>query len=360
MFVRPMFMKFTSVLVGLILAAALRAQPVSIGTQEEQRAQELLNSTHWVEKAWGTFIAGRLHSQHLQERLIREFRDAVPLRNAAPSSEEHAFVDALFDAAIVGEVAIPSTLLAPFAENWIAPVLVLLSRTKDSDSEGMLLAFRADTSRDMVWLTANNLLSGMKSQCWYSSIWKEINITHKFTVVDSEDLSGFGGAIGGASCGDGVAMMPRDYPPVGLYALEDHGGRGQVVIAEGPTATYYHRTVVPTDAQVGIGSCTGQLDRASARIGYLALLGLEPAEEAEHQFHAVTQVSYTSSDAFLREAERSMAEQADYIVRLIRAGEREGLHPPDIRLRMIPEIVDKRKNPRIPLPAIGPRNINLR
>jgi len=154
--------------------------------------------------------------------------------------------------------------------------------------------------------------------------------------------------------------MPRDYPPVGLYALEDHGGRGQVVIAEGPTATYYHRTVVPTDAQVGIGSCTGQLDRASARIGYLALLGLEPAEEAEHQFHAVTQVSYTSSDAFLREAERSMAEQADYIVRLIRAGEREGLHPPDIRLRMIPEIVDKRKNPRIPLPAIGPRNINLR
>jgi hypothetical protein len=358
MFVRPMFMKLTCLFVGLALAAAPGAQPVSIGTQEEQRAQELLNSTHWVEKAWGTFIAGRLHSQRLQERLIEEFRDAVPLRNAAPSSEERAFVDTLFDAAIVGEVAIPSTLLQPFAENWIAPVLILLSRNKDS--EGMLLAFRADTSRDMVWLTANNLLSGMKSQRWYSSIWKEINITHKFTVVDSEDLSGFGGAAGGVSCGDGVALMPRDFPPVGLYALEDHGGRGRVVIAEGPTATYYHRTVVPTNAQVGIGSCTGQLDRAAARIGYLAQLGLEPAEKAEQQFHAVTQVSYTSSDAFLREAERSMAEQADYIVRLTRAGEREGLRPPDILLRMIPEIVDKRKNPRIPLPAIGPRTISLR
>jgi hypothetical protein len=349
---------FSAALVGIVLAATLHGQPVPIGTQEEQRALELLNSRRWVEKAWGTFMAGRLHSRDLHEHLIREFRDAAALRNAAPSSEEHAFVDALFDAAIVSQIAVPSALLEPFAENWATPVLILLARA--GDSEGVLLALRGDKSSDMVWLTANNLLCEMKSQRWYSAIWEEISVTHRFVVVDSEGHSGLGGGMASGTCGDGVAQMPRDYPPVGLYVLEDRGGRQRVVVAEGPRTAYYSRTIVPTNSQVGIGACTPQLDRAATRIGYLEQLRLEPADETEQHVRAETQIVYTSNTALVRDIEQRMAEQAEYIAALLRSGEREGLRPPHVPLRIVPEIVDKRKNARVPLPVVNSRNIDLR
>ncbi len=72
----------------LLVTEVLSAQPASISVQETGRALQLLNSPQWVEKAWGAYLAGRLHSDELDQRLIEEFRLSAPLRtrNSGPTN----------------------------------------------------------------------------------------------------------------------------------------------------------------------------------------------------------------------------------------------------------------------------------
>jgi len=135
-------------LIAVLLAAeVLSAQPASFGAQEAGRALQLLNSPQWVDKAWGAYLAGRLHSGDLDQRLIEEFRLAAPLGDSESGTEEHAYVTVLFDAAIEAGITVPAALLEPFQEHWIAPVVILLAR--DKESEDLLLQLSAENSREI-------------------------------------------------------------------------------------------------------------------------------------------------------------------------------------------------------------------
>jgi hypothetical protein len=253
--------------VFLLLASALFGQPAP-STQQAERALVLLNSSQWLDKAWGVYLAGRLHRDDLRQPLIEQFRFATPLRDSQPYTEEGAFLAALFDAAIEADIAIPAALLEPFQEKWTDPVLILLAR--GDDNEDMLLAMLRNQRRDVVWLTANNLLLERKSERWYATTLEEVTLTHRFAVADSDEGAGLGAGQGGGICGDGIAAMPKGFPPVTLYYLKNSGQRGNVLLARGPENVYYQRTVVPTDKQVGTGSCMSLVDRMAIRFGYLA------------------------------------------------------------------------------------------
>ena len=337
-------MRFVSSVVAiLLLANALSAQPLPVSAQQAERARQLLNSVQWVDKAWGAYLAGRLHSADLDQALIEQFRLAMALRDVPSYGEEHAFVAALFDAGIEAGMTVPVALLEPFEENWADAVLILLAR--DNDSEGSLLRLGLEKSRPIVWLAANNLLFERKSQIWYAATLAQISITHRFTVTDPGYGAGIGGGVGGGASGDGIAALPKGFPPVALYTLQDDvtAQRGSVLLARGPQNVYYKRTVVPTDKQVPFGSGSVALDRMAIRIGYLAQLRHESVEETERLFHSETHILFTTVEDFERQVERDLEAQAEGIRALIQDLARVGLNAPDVRLHIVPEVVDQRQ-----------------
>jgi hypothetical protein len=342
-----------------LVAGAVSAQPPLISAYETQRARQLLNSFDWVDKAWGAYLAGRLHSADLDETLVEQLRLAMPLRNAAPWTGEHGFVAALFHAVIEGDLTVPSAVLDPFAEKWADPVLILLARNKDSDES--LLRLRVDESRPLVWLAANNLLFERKSQSWYAGILGEISITHRFVLTDAGSGAGFGGGEAGGACGDGVAALPRGFPPVGLYTLQDGVlvQRGSVLLARGPRNVYYTRTVIPTDEQVAWGSCSLTFDRMVIRLRYLAQLRHESEGKLERMFHAETDIQYTTIESFERRVNQEMEAQEQNIRALIQDIERLGLSATNVHLRIVPTVDDRQQAATDSLPPLQTREIDL-
>lgn len=345
--------------VVLCAAEALSAQSVPIQAQEIDRARQLLNSTRWVDKAWGVYSAARLHQVDLQQELIQQFESAATIRNSPVYTDEHAYLYALFDAAIEGDITVPAALLEPFADNWPVPVVILAAR--DKNSEDLLLALRGRKSRDhAVWLAANNLLFERKSQRWYEAILGEITITHCFTVTDPGRGPGFSGGSMGGIGSDGVAAMPRDFPPVAFYILQNSAARGRVFLAQGPENIYYERTVVPTNKQVGFGKSYVILDRMEIRIGYLASLGFKPVKDTVRLSRSESYIKYTTNDEFEREVNLRLARQEYEIRTLIQAIGKRGLRAPNVPLRIVPEVNDKRKHASIPLPSVAVREIVLK
>jgi hypothetical protein len=349
--------RFASALItASLVAGSVSAQSMPAAAQEVKRATELLQSTDWADKAWGAFLAGRLHSKDLDDRLVDAFRTAASWRDAPSYSGEYGFLAALFDAAILTGVIVPASLLEPFEERWSNPVLILLAGDKDSEDAMMRLAGRKP---DILWLAANNLLLHMKSPRWYASTLADLSITHEFIVVDGSS-EGFGGGTGGGMCGDRIAAMPQGFPPVAIYNLTDNGERGSVLLAEGPKSVYYKRTIVPTGEQVGFGSCTSILDRAAIQIEYLAQLARVEPGKAREVFHPQTEIHYRGVEAFSAEIEQSMSAQENGIRALIDAIHQRGLDPPsDVRLRIVRVITDRRQNATEALPVVGSREIML-
>jgi len=340
----------------LAVGAAWAQQP-SISATEKARALQLLTSIAWVDKAWGVYFAGRLHAEELREPLIEEFRSAGALRDAPSYSEQHAFVAALFDAAIEANLTVPVELLEPFEEKWSDPVLILLARSKDN--EDGLLRLASEKSRNAEWLAANNLLFAMKSQRWYAGMLADLKVTNQFIVTDPGE-GGSGGGNGGVICGDGVAAMPKGFPPITIHTLQERAARGSVLLAPGPQNIYDERTVVPTDGQVGYGSCSTNLDRAAYRIKYLADLAGMPGSQAENVFHRVTGISYHGAEDFAREVGKDLGAQENGIRKVMQLVKERGLIcPAGLRLRIVPEVDDRRRDAREPLPVVMPRVMSL-
>src|SRR5450755_112946 len=107
---------------------------MSTAAQEIEHARHLLNSSAWVDRAWGLYLAGRLHTDDLDPLLIDQFRQAEVFRNAPPGTDDHAFLLVLFDAGIEAGITVPEPLLEPFEKDWPDPVLILLARNNESEA----------------------------------------------------------------------------------------------------------------------------------------------------------------------------------------------------------------------------------
>ncbi|HLJ50687.1 MAG TPA: hypothetical protein VKU01_31960 [Bryobacteraceae bacterium] len=351
-------MRFPGGIVALVIASAgLAGQQAPDAAQEMEHARRLMGSPQLADKAWGVYLAGRLHSDEFDRLLIEEFRSAAVLRDASSYTEDVAFLAVLFDAAIEAGITVPAGLLEPFTEKWIDPVLILAARDKDSDE--LLFALRGDKSRDIVWLAANNLLFERRSQRWYTAILNEVGVTHRFIVTDSGAGAGSSAGAGGGVCGDGVAQMPPGFPPVTLFHLENNGRRGSVLLARGPEDVFYKRTIVPTDKQVGFGECSSLVDAAAMRVGYLAKLRHWSVEQTGELFHRETTVPYSTLENFSLEVDRHLKAQEQGIREFIQAVSKDGLTIPDVRLHLAPEISDRRQRATDPLPVPAPRDIAL-
>jgi hypothetical protein len=342
----------------IFLAFALTAGAQPIHETEAARARRLLASPEWLDKAWGAYFAGRLHSDELKEPLIEAFREASALRDAAGYSQEHGYVAALFDAAIESGITVPAALLEPFEEKWPAAAIILLAR--DPGSEESLLRLREEKLADVEWLAVNNVLLARQSQRLFSKTLSEVEISHMFDLTDPGDNSGVGGGAGGGICGDGVLAMPKGFPPIGVYSLVDYALAGDVFLAKGPQDAYYRRSVAPTDKQVGIGVCRGVVDRQKTRVGYLAMLAHVPQQQAENLFEAQTSIQ-VENEAYLRQRwDSALNIQEAAIRQFVRTAQDRGLGSVSgMTLKIAPKVQDRRKAASGPVPPLTPREFVL-
>jgi hypothetical protein len=139
-----------SVLALLLAAPLLAAQTSPIPALQSESARRPLDSPGWREKAWGAYLAARLHTDDLNRILADQFLPAAALRDAAYQSDEYAYLTVLFDAAIESGIRVPAAALEPFQERWAEPVLILLAR--DPESSPALLRLRTDEARPLAAL----------------------------------------------------------------------------------------------------------------------------------------------------------------------------------------------------------------
>jgi hypothetical protein len=342
----------------ILLALAFGASAQSIPESETARARRLLESPQWRDKAWGAYFAGRLASDELKESLIEAFRGASALRDATPITEEYGYLAALFDAAIQSGITVPAELLAPFEANWRAPVVILLAR--DPSSEQSLLRLREEKSGDGEWLAVSNLLLALKSQSFFARVLGEVKISHVFTLTDPGDNAGHGGGVGGGVYIDGLARMPKDFPPVGLYVLLAWVQPGDVMLAVGPQNAYYRRTVAPTNEQVPYSASPGSVDRQNLAAEYLAPLAKMTAGQTAYVFHQQTLIEYRGDDDLRRRWDAALSAQEAAIRDFVRAAQKGGMGSvAGITLKIVPQVYDDRKATAGPTPPLTPREFVL-
>jgi hypothetical protein len=313
----------------------------------------MLSSPQWLEKAWGAYFAGRLHSTELQEPIIDALREAAALRDAYFGTEEYGYVAALFDAAIESGFTVPAAVLDLFEDKWRTPVVILLAR--DPAAEESLLRLRDQKLNDAEWLAISNLLLGVKSQRFFAKALSEINISHSFTVKDPGGLESWRGGGGGGMCGDGVLAMPKGSPPIAVYDLVDDGLKGDTLLARGPEGAYYRRSIVPTNSQIGHGVCGIVLDRPKLAIEYLALLGNLTAAQAENLFHRQTTIEFRGDDDLRQRWDGALSAQEAAIRAFIRTAQGRGLGSvTGTTLKIVPQLHDDRKITSGPVPALTP------
>jgi hypothetical protein len=330
----------------------------SIPESEIARARHLLESPQWRDKAWGAYFAGRLDSEELTGRILDAFREAAALRDTAAFSEEHAYLAALFDAAIQSGMQVPAELLDPFEANWRAPVIILLAR--DADAEEALLRLGDENLRDVEWLAVNNLLLEHRSQRLFTKTLSQVEISHVFTLVDPGDNSGNGGGTGGMLCRDGGLAMPRGFPPIGVYNLVESPLRSDALVAKGPQNVYYRRFVAPTDKQTGIGVCLGNVDRQKMRLAYLDALANVSGQKAERLFSRETRIEYRNEANIEQRCDAALSAQEAAIRAFVRAAQEHGMGSvTGMTLKIVPKLDDQRKTTAGPTPLLAPREFVL-
>jgi hypothetical protein len=339
----------------ILLALALSAGAQSLPESEVAHARRLMESPQWRDKAWGAYFAGRLQSEELKEPLIEAFREASALRDARSVTEEHSYVEVLFDAAIESGITVPAELLEPFETNWRPAVIILMAR--DLTNEDSLLRLREKVEH-VEWLAVNNILLQRKSQRFFNKMLSEVEISHEFTLSDPGDTSASGGGAGGMLCGDGVLFPTKGFPPAGIYKLVDLGQVGDVLLARGPQEAYYRRFVVPTDRQTGFGVCRGMTDRDKLRIQYLATLQLSQAQSAASVFHARTNIQ---NQINLRpQWDTALNAQEAAIRAFVRTAQQNGMGSvTGMTLKIVPQVNDRRKTTSGAVPALTPHEFVL-
>ena len=346
-----------------LAAGSANAQP-GMAAAETVRARVLLDAPELSEKAWGAYFAARLHDDSFRESLIAQLRLQIPFSYAAPDSEEHAYIQTLFDALIELGSPVPADAALPFEDQWRAEALILLARDPVNGDE--LSKMREENLTDVEWLAVSNLLLRFRPQELFAMTLRELKITHRFEIVDPQRGIGFGGISAcRAAASVPTARTPVGFPPVGAYSLEwgttDDALGGDVLLAPGPHNIYYKRTVVPAGAEGRIATPPPAApDRQQFLLEYIERLSGLTAENGSTLFHPVTTIEWRSAADCARAIEAALDRQATNIAALLADQKQLGrVNLDGIRMEIAPTVEDRRQNASGDLPIVGPKPIPL-
>jgi len=354
-----------AILPSLLFLCPRFSQSPRIAEQETVRTKQLFQSVRWVDKAWGAYLAGHLHSQVFREPLIEALRLAEPLHNVPMDGEEYAYVQSLFEALIELGGIVPFEVLKPFENRWRPEVLILMAR--DSGNEDTLFAMRDEQLSDGEWLTVNNLLFKIGSGRFFAKTLAEVDITHDFVVKDV-DTPGYGRG-GDRAWSSPMRHFPKGFPPIALYRLVAWPAEGDLLLVHGPHNVYYRRIIVPVDGSVSWDP-TGWDDkmiqefgfcyRQEFRLEYLAQLGPMSVDDVRRLFETGTTIHWLNAQEFMLEVETQLSAQETAIRSFVANARQHGMGDVSgMPLKIVSRFLDLRQNAHDALPAVAAREFVL-
>jgi hypothetical protein len=333
------------------------------------RVRALLASEKTNERAWGAYYAGAMEMSAEAPLIARLLHESLQAQSQEGAPWHlHSYPAILADAAIRLRCPVPpSTLLALADSVWIRLTLILIQFVPAaSEREAVLLTLldRRPKGREgdtIEWTAIGNHLLALRSSPWAVRLLREVDIAHRFQVVDgSRGL--FGGSLAGATGGGFLGGWPQDFPPRVIYYLTFNPNLGGVLIAPGPRNVYAVRQESPRDQPPppipGIAGGTGA--GQTPRIEYLAALSSSSVRELERLFQQRTIVEWQGAVAL----EASIARETDHQIKAIREFARRlarsGITGLDgLQLQILIELEDARLSKEVPLPAVPPRTFTL-
>ena len=182
------------------------AQALGAESLDVTRARDGLQSSALESKAWGAFLAGRLHEPSLEKLLVGELREARELSHAPEYSAEYAYVQSLMDALIVSGTSVPGNVIRPFLSGRTAECIILLTHSESEEAD--LLAESRRFLETSEWLAVNSLLLKIHSGHFLADMIQGAKAQHGFEVTEH----GEGYPPGGKAFAGQTPSIARRFP----------------------------------------------------------------------------------------------------------------------------------------------------
>ena len=304
-----------------------------------------LNSTNVRTIAWVAYNAGAYQVEGAIPARQHLLESALP----ASVSERWAFRDVVLDALVQLNARLPAGLLAETVRDRPVQSLVLLANA--IDAEPVLLNL-LDLTSGFRWFAAADLLLQRRTPGLAAHLLTTLKLHLVMTVFDPGRSFGRGSGAGpGIGCG--VGQNPAGFPPHAHYRFEEAPRIGLVVLATGPQAVYYLRTVTTTfqygTSEIGLA---GPSD--DHRMAYMEAMRLTP-HDAPLRATTMASIEWSTPAALVqriaelrRDIERRQQALINDLVRTYNLAPdgRTPVPPIDVRL------VDERMDRAVSLPTI--------
>ena len=245
--------------------------------------------------------------------------------------------------------------------------LILLRLSPDSGAKEELLLTMLDRRPKKgegdvtVWTAIGNNLLRLRSSRWAVRLMEEVEVLHRFVVVDGGYYGRGAGA--GVSRGDsGWGMWPKHFPPRVVYYLTFNPATGGELIAAGPRGVYAVRQEFPPDVPspsspaLSFDTQVGQ----RPRIRYLAALASVNAGDLQSLFERSTELHWKGAAQLELDLEREVARQIAEIRQFARGLADTGIKGLDgLKLQVLIEMEDGRRSKTPDLPTVEPREFTL-
>lgn len=302
-------------MLAVILASVTTIANAQSPVPPERTPTDLLRSDVLVDVAWGGFLAGEQQSEDAIPLLIdrlREFREA---QGRTESNLRRHLLDAL----IRLEATVPPALVAALLEGRESTLaLILAAREPGRHAAALMRAYDRwsadETSLGVRALAAGNLLCSERARGFAGRLLPTGTLLLTIDVFKAG--TGYGGATGGFGAGggfgDGHVMLPADYPPYPVYALDTRGSDAghHVRFAPGPRPVFYSREEKPGlprddgSRLVGFGSSFGGYSRRECESEWLSVLTGLPLDEVELPLNTRRSYKWRGRQAYIDDAVR--------------------------------------------------------
>lgn len=341
-------MMLTAFVLLLAAPAAAEAQgppPTAAHTEKVRQVRQKLQSAEPITRAWGVYEAGAFH-----------VRDVIPSLEAILSAplpqqtdrEGWALVDLALDSLIQLKARVPAPLLARYALLRPVQTHVLLS---DATGRLPVLLDLLDGAKGLPWYAAANVLLRDQAPGLASHLLQNVRLQLIISVSEGGNVSSGGGGGVSGGVGDGIGQSAKGFPPHAAYRFETAARPGFVVLADGPRAVFYSR-IIHTDFQYGVSELHSYGPNDDDRLTYLQAMA-DPFSRPTLRAQTNEVAAWTTPAALLeRVAElRGDLERRFDAIRG-RVEELYKISTGSSRPTIDVQLVDRRKDRSVPLPAI--------
>ena len=341
-------MMLTAFVLLLAAPAAADAQgppPTAAHTEKVRQVTQKLQSADPITRAWGVYEAGAFHVREVSPALEAILSGPLPQQT---DREGWALVDLALDSLIQLKARVAATLLARYARLRPVQAHVLLA---DATGRMSVLLDLLGTAKGLEWYAAANLLLRDEAPGLASHLLQNVRLQLIISVSEGGNVSSGGGGGVGGGVGDGIGQNPKGFPPHPGYRFETAARSGFVVLADGPRPVFYSR-IVHTDFQYGVSQLHDGGPSEDDRLTYLQAMA-DPFSRPTLRARTNEVASWSTPAALLErvaELRGDLERRFDAIRRRVeeRSKISTGSSRPDIDV----QLVDRRKDRSVPLPAI--------